>query len=286
MIGIGGNLVNMGKGGEGPLAMLATETATATVTPTVTITSTPTKTPTITPTAEPTLGVGSVMINEKDGAELVYVPAGEFLMGSEDSDAWDDEAPEHTVYLDAYWIYKHEVTNAQYRQCIEEGVCNGSLSRYSENDYPAVYISWYQAVDYCEWAGGRLPTEAEWEKAARGEDGRTYPWGEASPNCSLAQHGSCLGETVPIGSNPDGASPYGALDMAGNAWEWVADWYDADYYQNSPAENPTGPVSGTYRVIRGGSWYHAGRTLRASYRHGFLPDSSDSSYGVRCLSSP
>ena len=286
MVGIGGNLVNMGKGGEEPLVGLATDTATATVTLTVTITSTPTKTPTITPTPEPTLGIGSTMINEKDGAELVYVPAGEFLMGSEDADAWDNEAPEHVVYLDAYWIYKHEVTNAQYRQCIEEGVCSGDLGRHPENDYPAVYIDWYGAVDYCEWAGGRLPTEAEWEKAARGEDGRTYPWGEASPNCSLAQHGSCLGETVPIGSNPDGASPYGALDMAGNAWEWVADWYDADYYQNSPAENPTGPVSGTYRVIRGGSWYHAGRTLRASYRHGFLPDSSDSSYGVRCLSSP
>ena len=283
---ISGNLVNMGKGSEGPLAMLATDTATATVTPTVTTTSTPTKAPTITPTPKPTLGVGSVMINEKDGAELVYVPAGEFLMGSEDRYAWGDEAPEHTVYLDAYWIYKHEVTNAQYRQCIEEGVCNGSLSRYSENDYPAVYISWYQAVDYCEWAGGRLPTEAEWEKAARGEDGGTYPWGEAGPNCSLAQYGSCLGETVPIGSNPDGASPYGALDMAGNAWEWVADWYDAGYYQNSPAENPTGPVSGTYRVLRGGSWSINERLLRASVRIRSNPDDSYNDIGFRCLSSP
>ncbi len=284
-IGIGGDLVNMGKGGEGPLSMLATETATATITPTVTKTLTPTKTSTTTPTPEPTLGVGSTLVNEKDGAEMVYVPAGEFLMGSEDADAYSDEAPENTVYLDAYWMYKYEVTNAQYRVCIEEGACSGALSSYPENEYPAVYITWYEASDYCEWAGGRLPTEAEWEKAARGEDGRTYPWGEASPNCSLVQYYDCSGDTIAVGSLADGASPYGALDMAGNVWEWVADWYDADYYQNSPSQNPTGPASGTYRVIRGGSWMNNEWNLRASFRARNYPGHSYSYYGFRCLSS-
>jgi formylglycine-generating enzyme required for sulfatase activity len=285
-MGIGGNLVNLGKGGEGPLGMLATETSTPTVTPTVTKTASPTKTATITPTPEPTLGIGSFLINEKDSAEMVYVPAGEFLMGSEDADADNDENPEHTVFLDAYWIYKNEVTNAQYRQCIEDGICFGDLSRYPENDYPAVYISWYEAKDYCQWAGGRLPTEAEWEKTARGEDGRTYPWGEADPNCSLAQYDGCSGDTVPVGSLPDGASPYGALDMAGNVWEWVADWYDADYYQNSPLQNPAGPGSGMYRVLRGGSWNNIERHLRASSRYWFNPDGSSHYHGFRCLSSP
>ena len=238
------------------------------------------------PTPEPTLGIGLTLINAKDGAEMVYVPAGEFLMGSEDADADSDEDPEHTVYLDAYWIYKHEVMNAQYRQCIEDGVCSGDLSGYPENDYPAVYIDWYDASAYCEWAGGRLPTEAEWEKAARGTDGQTYPWGEADPNCSLAQYGGCSLEIVPVGSFLAGASPYGALDMAGNVWEWVADWYDTDYYQNSPSQNPTGPASGTIRVRRGGSWVSHVRFLRASGRSGRSPDNWNSNSGFRCLSSP
>ncbi len=252
--------------------------------PTSTKTATPTKTATLTPTPEPALEIGSVLINARDGAEMVYVPAGEFLMGSEDAN--DDEAPEHTVYLDAYWIYKNEVTNAQYRQCIEDDVCSGDLSRYPENDYPAAYIGWYEANDYCEWAGGRLPTEAEWEKAARGTDGRTYPWGEESPTCNLAQFWDCSGETVPVGSFPAGASPYGALDMAGNVWEWVADWYDAEYYQNSPSQNPTGPASGTYRVLHGGSWYPNEWNLRASDRNWSSPGVWNSSRGFRCLSSP
>jgi len=235
------------------------------------------------PTPEPTLGIGLTLINAKDGAEMVYVPAGEFLMGSED--AYIDRDP-HTVYLDAYWIYKNEVMNAQYRQCIEDGVCSGDLNKYPENDYPAVHIDWYDASAYCEWAGGRLPTEAEWEKAARGTDGQTYPWGEADPNCSLAQYLGCSGETVPVGSFPAGASPYGALDMAGNVWEWVADWYDADYYQNSPSQNPTGPTGGRYRVLRGGSWYYDEGFLRASIRHRSSPGTWNSGYGFRCLSSP
>ena len=266
------------------VASVVTETEEVTAAPTTS--SAPTKTATITITAEPALGIGSTMINEIDGAEMVYVPAGEFLMGSEDSEAYDDESPEHTVYLDSYWIYQYEVTNAQYRQCIEDGVCSGTLGSYPENNSPAEFIDWYEADEYCSWAGGSLPTEAQWEKAARGTDGPTYPWGEASPTCSLANFYGCEGAAVPVGSYPAGASPYGALDMAGNVWEWVADWYDADYYQTSPSSNPTGPASGTYRVIRGGAWDDNERNLRASFRGRLSPGSSNLDDGFRCVPSP
>ena len=248
-----------------------------------------------------------VSINEKDGAEMVYVPAGEFLMGSEEAEAYSDESPEHTVYLDAYWIYKHEVTNEQYAAFLNE---MGNQTKVSVTwldasstytnihesggewtadsgyeDHPVVQVTWYGAQAYCEWAGGGLPTEAQWEKAARGEDGQTYPWGEASPNCDLAQYGDCSGGTKPVGSYPNGASMYGALDMAGNVWEWVADWYDADYYENSPSQNPTGPASGTYRVLRGGSWLNNGGFLRASLRVRNYPGNSSSIIGFRCVPS-
>jgi serine/threonine-protein kinase len=285
VIGLGGNPVTVEKESTESLAILAVETGTATILPGATKTTTPIKTASITPTPEPTLGIGSTMINEKDGAEMVYVPAGEFTMGSENMEAYSDEAPEHTVYLDAYWIYKYEVANTQYRQCIEDGACSGDLSQYPENNFPAVYINWNEATDYCAWAGGRLPTEAEWEKAARGEYGRTYPWGEASPNCSLVQYNDCSGEIVSVGSFPNGISPYGALDMAGNVWEWVADWYNANYYQNSPSQNPTGPASGMWRVLRGGSWGNNGDLLRASYRGASYPDGKLNYLGFRCLSS-
>jgi eukaryotic-like serine/threonine-protein kinase len=186
-----------------------------------------TKTSTITPTPIATLGIGSTWINDVDGAMMMYVPEGEFLMGSEEGDS--DESPEHTVYLDAYWIYKNEVTNKQYRACIEAGECVGDINFYNENDHPVKFVDWYEADAYCTWAGGRLPTEAEWEKAARGHDGRAYPWGEISPTCALAQFRACNYQTKPVGSFPEGASPYGALDMAGNVWEWVADWYDVNF---------------------------------------------------------
>jgi serine/threonine-protein kinase len=286
-IGIGGNLVDMGKGGEGPLAVLATET----VTPTLTKTATPTKTATITPTPEPTLGIGSTLINAKDGAEMVYVPAGEFLMGSEDADAYDDETPEHTVYLDAYWIYKHEVTNAQYRQCIEDGVCSGDLSSYPENNFPAVYINWSEATDYCQWAGGRLPTEAEWEKAARGTDARKYPWGDAYPNCDLVNYGGifggCAGGIAEVCSFSADISPYGAMDMAGNVSEWTANWYDSNYYANSSYLNPTGPDNGENRVIRGGNYFSTASDGRVRItERKILFSGMEGLVGFRCVYSP
>ncbi len=243
----------------------------------------------------PALGIGSTMISSKDGMILVYVPEGEFLMGSEDG--YGDESPEHTVYLDAYWIDQTEVTNAQYQQCVEDGACSLPDETYSWSrndyygnsayaDYPVIYVNWNQASDYCEWAGRRLPTEAEWEKAARGTDGRTYPWGEKSPNANLANYNENIGDTTEVGSYPAGASPYGALDMAGNVWEWVADWYDDDYYDASPFENPQGPASGFYRAIRGGSWYDIGKFLRAALRDDFDSDYSHPAFGFRCALSP
>ena len=212
-----------------------TPTRTATQKPTETPTKPPSKTPTRTP--DLSFGIGSIMTRETDGMEMVFVPAGEFEMGGNDADAWDDEKPAHTVYLDSYWIDKYEVSNAQYAKCVTAGDCTkpsytGSYTRsnYYGNpeydDYPVIYVDWNQAKDYCQWAGGDLPTEAQWEKAARGTDGRAYPWGNESPTCQLTNfdQGSyenpnyCVGDTSPVTDYEAGASPYGALNMAGNVW--------------------------------------------------------------------
>jgi serine/threonine-protein kinase len=209
---------------------------------------------------------------------MVYVPAGEFEMGSTEGN--DDEKPVHTVALDGFWIDQTEVSNAQYVRCVEAGDCSppresGSTTRdpYYGNstyeDYPVIYVSWRQAADYCAWAGGRLPTEAEWEYAARGGDGRTYPWGDGAPDCSKANYrgvdGLCVGDTSGVGSYPAGASWCGALDMAGNVWEWVADWYGG--YPSGRQVNPTGPSSGEYRGLRGGSWLDSRNHARCAFRN-------------------
>jgi formylglycine-generating enzyme required for sulfatase activity len=230
----------------------------------------------------------------------VFVPAGEFIMGfSEgDTDAFDSEKPQHTVYLDAYWIDRVETTNAAYSQCIEAGACaashpSDSYSRASYfanpeyDNYPVIYVSWADARAYCQWAGGRLPTEAEWEKAARGTDGRAYPWGYEPPDCDRLNYtgpdGRCVGDTTAVGAYPTGASPYGALDMAGNVAEWVADWYDEATYASSPVRNPTGPVSGQEHVIRGGSWGVDKGDVRAAHRFGY--PGADVIIGFRCARS-
>jgi serine/threonine-protein kinase len=242
--------------------------------------------PTITLTPLPTYGIGSTMSNPVDGATMLFVPEGEFIMGSDDGDSWIQERPVHIVYLDAYWIYKTEVTNSQYRKCIKDGGCEGSVLNYSENDFPATQINWNQAVQYCEWSGGRLPTEAEWEKAARGTDGRKYPWGDESPNCSIANSSSCGSRLLPVGTHLLGASPYGTLEMAGNVKEWVSDWFDETYYRMSPDRNPLGPTQGKLRVIRGGSWYQSQNYLRTTSRQGAEPEFGGNYYGIRCVYTP
>jgi len=239
--------------------------------------------------------------------EMVLIPAGEFMMGRSAKDeftscqevsqdcqlsAFMDEEPIHKVILDAFSIDKTEVTNALYKDCEDQGVCdppqdsnsNSQASYYGNpefDDYPVIYVTWDQAKTYCEWRGGRLPTEAEWEKAARGTDGRTYPWGETIDE-TFANFNYSVGDTTAVGSYENGKSPYGVYDMAGNVWEWVADWYSETYYQRSPAENPPGPASGDMRVLRGGSWGLVGLSVSTSYRYARDPSDTSPDLGFRC----
>jgi serine/threonine-protein kinase len=243
---------------------------------------------------------GAVQVSAKGGMEMVYVPAGEFAMGSENGDS--DEKPVHSVYLDGYWIDKTEVTNGMYQKCVQSGGCMAphGVSSYTHDsyygnatyeNYPVIKVDWNQASAYCQWAGGRLPSEADWEKAARGPDGRTYPWGEGI-DCGKANYRGksgndyCIGDTTAVGSDPLGASPYGALDMAGNVWEWVNDWYDKKYYANSPVKNPAGSSDGSLRVLRGGSWSDNVWNVRTAIRIYNGPSSWVDSIGFRCVRFP
>ncbi len=234
-------------------------------------------------------------VSDKDGMTLLYVPAGEFKMGAADSDsqATAGEKPQHSVYLDAFWIDQIEVTNAMYAKCVTAGACQAPSSTKSStrasyygnsqfDNYPVIGVSWGDATAYCEWAGRRLPTEAEWEKAARGDDQRTYPWGNDAPDETRLNYNMEVKDTTRVGAYPTGASPYGALDMAGNVWEWVADWYGENYYATTPDRNPTGPTSGKYRVLRGGSWDDEAPYVRASGHGGVIPVMRDVIIGFRC----
>ncbi|MCX6054360.1 MAG: SUMF1/EgtB/PvdO family nonheme iron enzyme, partial [Chloroflexi bacterium] len=224
----------------------------------------------------------------KDGMTLLLVPEGEFTMGS---DVNTDEQPIHAVYLDSFWIDQTEVTNAMYAQCVTEGACsepndsssstqNDYYGNSTFNNYPVIYVDWFQAKTFCEWAGGNLPTEAQWEKAARGTDERIYPWGNESPSCDLANIPGCKGDTTAVGSYPAGNSPYGALDMAGNVWEWVSDWYGT--YPTGTAPNPQGPSSGEARGIRGGSWVDDTSDFRSAGRGGMSTMYGTNFIGFRC----
>jgi eukaryotic-like serine/threonine-protein kinase len=232
-------------------------------------------------------------------ATLIKIPAGEFLMGSAEGEAvsFQNEKPQHRVYLDEYWIEATKVTNGMYAACFEAGGCTEPgtyITRmwksFKENpnnlrNHPVTDITWQQARNYCQWLGRDLPTEAQWEKAARGTDKRIYPWGD-SIDCSLANYSACnLKDTTPIDSYPDGASPFGVLDMSGNVWEWTLDWYDPDYYAVSPAANPTGPLTGTLRALRGGSWLNGASYVRTAYRFSAPAEYGNVYFGFRCASS-
>ena len=282
----------------------------------------------------PATPVPPTLLSEKDGMVMVYVPAGEFLMGSADADteATDDQKPQHRVYLDAFWIDRTEVTNAMFARFVTEtghktdaenlgqswalnvttkqwGQTTGADWQHPRGpgsdtkgleQHPVVHVSWNDALAYCRWAGRRLPTEAEWEKAAHGTDGRKYPWGNqdvtsnllnfADRNLDLSGADKSVDDgyqlTAPVGTYLAGASPHGALDMAGNVWEWVADRYNEKYYANSPTENPQGPDSGDRRVRRGGSWNANHRNVRAAVRFWIFPGDSAGDIGLRCVRSP
>jgi eukaryotic-like serine/threonine-protein kinase len=261
--------------------------------PAVTLTTVPTTVPTLIPTATiaPTLALGSTRVSTADGMTMVYVPSGDFSMGSLAGTA--DEQTVHTVYLDAFWIDQTEVTNAMYAKCVDAGVCLRPMVIHSNThygyylyepyaNYPVIALKWSSAEAYCAWARRRLPTEAEWEKAAVGTDGRTYPWGNTEPADKLLNFNRSVNDTTAVGSYPLGASPYGVLDMAGNLNEWVADWYDKSYYGSSPSSNPAGPASGDYKVLRGGSWISDEYLVRSADRHWLAPDTRDITVGFRC----
>jgi formylglycine-generating enzyme required for sulfatase activity len=268
-------------------------------------TSVTVETPTFT-SAETPVSVGNTQISPKDGMPMVHVAAGEFIMGSNSGTL--AERPAHRVYLDAFWIDQTEVTVEMYLRCVEAGKCKDRnpfiQSDYFTNatysNYPVMNVSWEDAKAYCEWVERRLPTEAEWEMAARGEQGFVYPWGNdfgdgpvnfCDKNCSFPSANLSFddgfAETAPVGSFPNGTSPYGVLDMAGNVAEWVADWYIETYYSVSPTTNPPGPESGEKRVFRGGSWSTPmDFGLRASYRSSSLPRIINLDIGFRCADSP
>lgn len=283
-------------------------------------------------------GIGLKEVSSKDGMVMMYVPAGDFIMGlsDEQTDLFNSSCfeyfkslmqansttaineadlqascknqsafsrPLHTVSMDAFWIDRTEVTNGMFEKCVDDGSCQppkeGLLNiknpYWGETEfanYPVVDVDWDQANAYCQWAGRRLPTEAEWEKAARGTDGRTYPWGEGI-DCQKANYGSCRRKLAETGISPTGASPYGALDMTGNVSEWVADYFDPSYYQVSPEQNPTGPSIGEGHSIRGYSFIDDNSfdgnayptpyyLLNVPYRLGFAADMKMTILGFRC----
>src|SRR5688500_236075 len=243
-------------------------------------------TPTVPPTAEvlPTDEFVNQRTSPIDGMPQVFIPEGTFRMGGMDVRRAPNELPEHDVTLDAFWMDQLEVTNAMYGLCVQAGVCdppqNFKSQRRTEyfnnpefKDYPVIYVTWGQARIYCEWAGRRLPTEAEWERAGRGDDFRTFPWGEDKANGLLASFNMLVGDTSRVGTYPAGASPFGVLDIAGNVAEWVNDFYTFDYsHALENILNPTGPLTsaGLNRVVRGGTLGDAEINIRVSKRSSVL----------------
>jgi len=246
---------------------------------------------------------GDVRFNHKDGAEMVWVPAGDFLMGSTDQqindwlrsypwhhEAFESEQPQHRIYLDGYWIYKTEVTVRQYNT-----FCQATRRQMPDtpdwgwhNDNPIVNVSWEDATAYAIWAGAALPTESQWEKAARGTDRRIFPWGNEWDvgKCSNSVSGKQSRPSI-VGSYPSGKSPYGCLDMAGNVWEWCEDAFIKDFYTNSPSYNPKAQDANNWRVIRGGCWsFDAPYVFHCAYRDDLPSDLWNDAIGFRCVLTP
>jgi formylglycine-generating enzyme required for sulfatase activity len=237
----------------------------------------------------------------KDGAPMALIPAGPFPMGvpKGDRDGGRDEYPNHDVFLDAYYIDAFEVTNGRYREFVREtghrppqhptdpsrNLWRGTIMPESIADRPVINVDWHDADAYCRWTGRRLPTEAEWEKAARGTDDRRFPWGNVEPthkHLNFNQRWQGENTLMPVGSYEAGKSPFGVYDMAGNVWEWVADWYDAYYYEKSPARNPKGPETGTHKVLRSSGWEVETPLVRSVTRVKSDPLNRNHSTGFRC----
>ncbi|HOV31199.1 MAG TPA: SUMF1/EgtB/PvdO family nonheme iron enzyme [Anaerolineaceae bacterium] len=263
--------------------------------------------PTPSETMEPSEGLQieeNERLREVDGAVEVLIPAGEFFFGCDPQhnggfECLPDELPLQRLYLEMFAIDKFEVTNVQYARCVAAGACEEPVYTYSATresyydnpayaNYPVSGISWNEAYAYCTWVGGRLPTEAEWEKAARGETMRAYPWGDEEPNCNLANSrddrmGACVGDTAPVGSYPLGASPYGVMDMAGNVWEWMMDYYAVGLDGTRENIDPT-TVSLDYpRTVKGGAWDYSWSWMRIAYNSDHGPDEHKISFGFRCM---
>ena len=240
--------------------------------------------------------------------EMVKIPAGTFLMGSDkkvDRNAYQPEFPQRRVYLDAYEIDKYEVTTVQFlkfvlateRKPLIDWQYEGGNFQETMANHPVMHVSWFDADAYCRWAGKRLPTSAEWEKAARGEDGRIYPWGNEPAGLSRANFGR-TGLSGPVRDRPErlllyppiisvdkydnAVSPYGVFQLAGNVAEWTADWYDPHYYKTAPDRNPKGPEKGTQRAFRGGGWIDSTPSVRPAQRNGTDPNTKMNWLGFRC----
>lgn len=277
------------------LAFILSSCDTTTPTPVVIVITATSQPPMTEPPAEPTAALAPVALagpkpGEKmkwvDGSSLVYVPFSEFIMGNDDFNA-----PVHKVTLDEYWIYQTKVTNRMYAQCVAVGACTSPAQEiggpvYNNPEYanhPVVGVTWDQAQAYCGWAGGQLPSEAQWEKAARGENGQPYPWGETDPACEILNYAYCNGSTSEVGAFKDGASPYGVYDMAGNVYEWVGDWYSETYYNETAPVDPTGPASGEYRVTRGSSFESYPDQVASAIRHFTVGSNHRRDIGFRCV---
>ncbi len=237
----------------------------------------------------------------KDRAPMVEIPSGSFPMGVPpgDRDGGRDEYPRHEVLLDTFWIDQFEVTNGRYIEFVKSAghrvpqnptnptrnLWQGDSITESLTDRPVINVDWFDADAYCKWVGKRLPTEAEWEKAAKGTSDRRFPWGNVEPTAKhLNYNQRWIGEKtlMPVGSSEAGKSPYGVYDVVGNVWEWVNDWYDARYYEKSPSKNPTGPQEGTKKVIRGAGWQNETPTVRIFTRVDSDPTMRNESTGFRC----